>query len=156
MKFQWSNFHTQILWRKVVYIHELETAQSHICWFDEEAVRQTQKNGLIWFRQFSIVFSVLMVDYYNLWMLFRSSFYPHKFLMTWCITSWWWFHDDFLLYDGRFDSHICWLSWLMLIRRGMLEKFLVMIHGWYTKDSCGKIMQFLIRWWCYGHRWWIW
>jgi len=53
-----------------------------ICWFDEEAVGQTQKNDLIWFRQLSIIFYFLMIDDYSLWMLLRSDFDPHILLMT--------------------------------------------------------------------------
>jgi len=59
-----------------MYICELEAPQLHICWFDEEVVEQTQKNDLIWFKQLSIIFSVLMIDDHNLtvnmWHRFRG------------------------------------------------------------------------------------
>jgi len=59
-----------------------EASQSRICWFDEEAMGETQKNDMIWFTKLSIISSTLMIDDHNLWMLFRSAFDPHKLLMT--------------------------------------------------------------------------
>lgn len=82
MKFQCSNSHTQLFLRQVAYICEFEAAQLLICWINEEATGKTQKRGLIWLIQLSILFSILMIDDYSLWMLFGNSFDPHKLFMT--------------------------------------------------------------------------
>jgi len=47
MKFYYSNCHTQLSCIQVMYIRELESAQWCICWFDEDAVGQIEKMGLI-------------------------------------------------------------------------------------------------------------
>ena len=126
MKFQCSNSHTQLSWRQVAYIREFEAIQSCTFWFDEEVVGRSQKNDLIWFIQLSIIFSVLMIDDYSLWMLFRSAFDPHKLLMTWCIYDWWWC----LIFLTDICNDQIW-SWTCGIGSGGEYSMLLILHYWY-------------------------
>jgi len=49
--------------------------------YDEETMGHTQEKALICFRQLIFSFLVLMIDGYNMLMLFRSGFGFYKLLM---------------------------------------------------------------------------
>ena len=117
VKLQCSKYHTQFSWRQVAYIREFEVAQLCICGLRKMQWDRLKKIDLIWFRQLSIIFSIMMIDDYRLWMLFGSVFDPHKLLITWCISDWWWCLDTSYWYMqwsdlavnrwNRFRGSIC-------------------------------------------------